>query len=384
MNILVVGAGFTGATAARYLADKGHKVKIIDKRSHIGGNAYDEFNENGVLVHEYGPHVFFTDNQLVWNFISKFSSWIEYKPNANALIDNKFLSMPFNFNAFKALFSNEEMDELLNRLKLMYKDQRNVFILDMIDSDDELIKNAALKLYEKDYLPYNMKQWGLKPENIDFSVTARIPIRLSEESHLKDSKYQYMPKNGYTALFKDLLNHGNITIELGIEFKGLNNLDNVQAVLYTGMVDRLFDYKYGELPYRTIEFKKDKSKDKFELPSIVVYYPSLECEYTRKTDYSYLPNNLDKSSNVIITETPKQYIHDNELPYYVVLTDESKRLYNKYLTDIKSLKKLFVAGRLADFKYYNMDNAIERGLEIAEEIDGYINGKRRDYYDKRP
>ncbi len=378
MEILIVGAGFTGSCAARRLAENGHRVKVIDKRLHVGGNAYDELDSNGVLIHSYGPHMFFTDDDEVVKFVSKFCSWIEYEPYAYTVIDDKLLSMPFNNLAFKTLLGEERYSAFWLRVKEKYGEKRNVFILDMINSDDELIKGAAMLLYEKDYLPYNIKHWGLKPDEIDFSVTARIPVRLTEECRLKDSKYQLLPKHGYTSLFNNMLNHPNITLALNTEFNN-DRQDKNTIVLYTGMLDRFFDYCYGELPYRAIKFSKDSTAKPHRLRDIAEYYPDLSLPYTRKTDYSFLPNNKGCEHGTVITEQPVQYNHTEELPFYVVLTETSKKLHKRYLNLAKKNKNLFVGGRLADFRYYNMDDAVKRGLQLADEIIEFTkSGERHD------
>lgn len=378
-EVIIIGCGITGSTAARYLAERGFRIKIYEKRDHIGGNCYDKFEDNQILVHQYGPHVFFTDNEKVWDFISRFSSWNEYRSKAYANIDDKYLSMPFNFKTFDEIYP-EKSEELKAILQKKYKGKRNINILEMLQSECDIIREAAELIYKKDYLPYNMKQWGLKPEQIDYSVTARIPVRLSYDDNLKDNKYQYMPHEGFTKMFERMLEHENISIKLNSNVPNVENLLKEKIVLYTGRLDKLYDFEFGELSYRTLRFKKQVVRDKGpDLGNLVIYYPSLDCKYTRKTDYRYLPNNCGQKGSIIISELSMHYHDSEEEPFYVVLTNESKIKYSKYLAKCRSKENLFVAGRLADYKYYNMDDAIARGLEISQQIEQYImNGEKND------
>nr|WP_315024636.1 UDP-galactopyranose mutase [uncultured Aminipila sp.] len=382
MEVIIIGCGITGTTAARYLAERGFRIKIYEKRNHIGGNCYDKFEDNQILIHQYGPHVFFTDNEQVWNFISRFSLWSEYRSKAYVKIDDKYLSMPFNFQTFDEIYP-EKSKELRIELQKEYNGKRNIYILEMLQSECDIIREAAKMLYKKDYLPYNMKQWGLKPEQIDFSVTARIPVRLSYDDNLKDNKYQYMPNEGFTKMFERMLAHENISVQVNTNVSDVDSLLKGKIVLYTGRLDKLYDFEFGELSYRTLDFKKQVVQGgENDLGSLVVYYPSLECGYTRKTDYRYLHNNFEQNGSIIISEFPMDYHDNEEEPFYVVLTNDSKIKYSKYLDKSKSKKNLFVAGRLADYKYYNMDDAVARGLEIAQQIEQYImNGEKND--DKR-
>jgi len=245
MEVIIIGCGITGITAARYLAECGFRIKIYEKRNHIGGNCYDKYEYNQVLVHQYGPHVFFTDNDEVWNFISRFSFWSEYRSKAYANIDDKYLSMPFNFHTFDEIYP-EKSEELRIELQNKYKGKRNIYILEMLQSECDIIREAAKMLYKKDYLPYNMKQWGLKPEQIDFSVTARIPVRLSYDDNLKDNKYQYMPNEGFTKMFERMLAHENISVQVNTNVSDVDSLLKEKIVLYTGRLDKLYDFEFGE------------------------------------------------------------------------------------------------------------------------------------------
>lgn len=368
MKYLIIGCGISGATIGRILAEKGNTVEIWERRNHIAGNMYDYIDDHGILVHQYGPHIFHTNNEKVWEFINRFEEWKPFKLVCGAVWDGKYTPTAFNFKTIDTFYGAEEAEKLKKKLLDAYPGRDFTTVVEVLEHPDPDIKAYAEFLFENDYAPYTAKQWGISPKKIDPSILKRVPLRLSyDESYFTD-KYEAMPVHSYTEMFQNMLNHPNIIVELGIE--ALDRLKIVNdsiiingretekiSVIYTGALDELLKYKYGELPYRSLRFEW-KYEDKESLQNApVVAYPK-ELGYTRITEYKKLPiQNVNGTSYAI--EYPLSYVPDNDTePYYPVLTTESKVCYNKYLESVKKIKGLYTCGRLSDFKYYNMDEAI--------------------------
>ena len=379
MKCLVVGCGLSGAVVARQLAEKNIRVTILEKRSHIAGNLYDFVDEHGILVHKYGPHTFHTNDKELFNYISKFHQWEPYALHCGAEINGLITPTPFNFKTIDQFFDSGSAFELKKNLKRYFGNRRFVTVLEVLGSPDKLIRNYGEFLFENDYRLYTAKQWGMDPSFVDPSILKRVPLRLDYSEGYFDDVYQVMPKESYCCFFEELLNHPNIDVNL--ETNALDYIyidqdtkdlffDGIKVnfpVVYTGQLDVLFKFKFGILPYRSLRFEW-KHEDRKEIqPYAVVAYPQ-ERNYTRIVEFNKLPLQICKGTTYEI-EFPEAYIYGaNMEPYYPVLTQQSQNTYLKYSRMANSMHNLFCCGRLADFKYYNMDQALKAALAVAEII----------------
>lgn len=372
----IVGSGIVGAILAHELSEMGTKVEIWEKRNHIGGNLYDFTDKYGIHVHLYGPHIFHTKIERVWDYVNKYCEFGEYNLVCGSVMDGKCVPTSFDFQSVDTFFPNEA-EIIKNHIKVVFKNCDSATILDMLDADDAYVNKFAKFLYDNDYAPYTAKQWGIKPEEVDRDVFKRVPILFSYGSKYFDDPHQGIPKKGYTELIKTLLDNENISVKTEYDalshikvcddkiFIDGNRTDGV--VIYTGPLDELFDCRYGKLPYRSLRFEwKHEDIDSFQdMP--VVAYPQAE-GYTRITEYKKLPyQNVKGTSYAVEYPMPYRNGEDNE-PYYPVITDESKQLYSKYMRLADATENLVYCGRLADFKYYNMDQAVHRALCVADEL----------------
>lgn len=380
-DAIVIGCGLSGAVIARSLAEeKGKKVLLLERRNHIGGNMYDYVDENGILVHKYGPHTFHTNNKKLYEYMCRFAEWEEYHLTCGAVIDNKYTPTPFNFQTIDDFFTGEQADAIKHAIQTEYPGAKHATVLELLEHKNEWIRTFAQFLFEKDYSLYTAKQWGVSPEEIDPSVLKRVPIRFDYRIGYFDDRYQVMPQKSYTYFFEQVLEHENITVKLGTDAKEWMNLEepNKQIfirgelfegpVVYTGAIDELFEGKFGWLPYRSLRFewKHEKRKSFQEAP--VVAYPQAK-EFTRITEYTKLPTQEvgDQTSYAIEYSIPCNSGEKVE-PYYPVLTEAAQQMYEKYVREAKKYINLFLCGRLAEFKYYNMDQALERALAVSEQI----------------
>lgn len=380
MQALIVGCGLTGSVIARFLAEKlNKKVVIWDRRNHIGGNMYDYYDEHGILVHKYGPHTFHTKKEYLYDYMCQFAEWKEYKLTCMAQINGKFTPTPFNFQTIDDFYDKKEADDLKKRIRNEFGNKVTATVVEVLNCNDEKIRKYAQFLFDNDYSLYTAKQWGISASEVDPSILKRVPLRFSYDIGYFDDEYQVMPATTFTDFFKSLLNHKNIEIKLGIEaLEHLNvDLQNNKVfidgkykdipIIYTGALDELFDNCYGKLPYRSLRFewKYEDIDSKQDAP--VVAYPQAE-GFTRITEYKKLPVQ-DVKGTTYAVEYPLSYNENVKMePYYPVLTEKSQRIYSKYLEKASNIKNLFLAGRLADFKYYNMDQALERALNICKEL----------------
>lgn len=381
MDAIVVGAGLTGATIARHIAENmGKRVLVLEKRQHIGGNLYDYINDQGILVHKYGPHTFHTNKKELIEFICKFSQWDEYRLTCGAVIDGKYTPTPFNFETIDDFFDCNKAGNIKKAIKEAYPNEDKSTILELLSHSNELIRGYARFLYEKDYSLYTAKQWGISPEEIDPSVLKRVPVRFNYEIGYFDDIYQVMPHVSYTSFFEKLLEHPNIKVQTGSDFIKMARIrddcivfregDFSGSIIYTGAIDELLGYRYGQLPYRSLEFEwKNEDIMSFQ-EAPVVAYPQAE-GYTRITEYTKLPvQHVGKKTTYAIEYPIPFYKGMKKEPYYPVLTRESQERYHLYYQDAQKIKNLFLCGRLADFKYYNMDEALEHAMEICKMLKG--------------
>jgi UDP-galactopyranose mutase len=377
-NYIIIGAGFAGSVIAERIANVlNEKVLIIEKRDHIGGNCYDYKDKNGILIHKYGPHLFHTDYKEIFDYLSNFTDWHIYHHKVLAFIDGKKVPIPFNLNTlymvFPEILARRIEEKLLNR----YPYNSKVPILDLKKEEDEDLKLLANYIYEKVFLNYTAKQWGLKPEDIDPEVTGRVPIYISRDERYFTDRYQAVPVEGYTKIFERMLNHPNIKLMLNTDFKEVMEIDLENKkiyflgqefkgkVIFTGMIDELFEYKFGALPYRSLDLKfKALERDYFQ-EATVVNYPN-DYDFTRITEFKHI-HPVESKKTVILKEYPKAYQAGKDIPYYPVFKEESKELYNKYRKLSDGFENLILAGRLADYRYYDMDDIVKRALEVFEE-----------------
>ena len=384
-DVIVIGAGFAGATIAERMAnDNDKKVLVIDKREHIAGNMYDYVDENGILIHKYGPHLFHTNLDNVYEYLSKFTEWFNYEHRVLGMVNNKLVPIPFNLTSIDESFDKEKSEHLKKVLLNKFELEKKIPILELKKINDKDINELAEFIYKNVFLYYTMKQWGQTPDQIDPNVTNRVPVFLSRDDRYFQDKYQFMPKNGYTKLFEKMLENNNIDLKLGLNAVDIIDIkdnkiyiENQQfdgKLIYTGAIDELLNYKYGDLPYRSLDFVFETKEVEFFQPVGTVNYPTKEDKFTRITEYKHMTMENCKSSNTtIMKEYPCQYNKNNDkgnIPYYPILNDNSNKLYNKYLDDVKKVDNLYLLGRLAQYKYYNMDLVINEALKLYDELKG--------------
>ena len=362
---LVVGAGFSGATIARLLAERfNEEVLVIDKKNHIAGNCYDYKDKNGIMVHKYGSHIFLTNNETVWNFLKPFTGFNQYMHKVVAVIDGIETTIPFNFNTLYDVFPYTLAKRLEEKLLEKFEYNKKVPILEFQKQDDADLKFLANFVYEKVFLHYTTKQWGVTPEDVDGAVTDRVPVYLSVDDRYFQDKYQGIPLKGYTEVVKSMLNHKNIKLKLNTDFKDIKK--DYDRIFYTGAIDEYFDYELGQLPYRSVNFKFEEYDYEFYQNNSVVNYPC-NYDFTRIHEYKHY---LNDSSNktVIAKEYSEPFKLGKNERYYPIPKDENTELYAKYLEKAKELKNVYFLGRLGDYKYYDMDKAIARAIELFETL----------------
>ena len=377
-DFVIIGAGLSGCVLANKLASKGKKVLILEKRNHVGGNVYDEVDkETNVIVQKYGPHIFHTNNEIVWSYIKAFCEWVPFEVKCGASINGFCSPSPFNFKTIDYFFSKDSQ-AIKDALISEYPNRETVTIVELLESKNRLIQDYASFLFKEDYSLYTAKQWGISPEQVDVNVLKRVPVRLDYKEKYFTDKYQFMPKKGFTALIRALLANKNIVVKTNCEalnfLKLYNdsfvlNIDGCQlaSLIWTGPIDRLFDYKYGLLPYRSLDFEYKRINIPKYQDYAVVAYPKAK-GYTRITDYNQLPSQMCLTT-IIAVEYPKQYSLESKTdPYYPINSEANLSLYRKYFDDFKKIKKAHLLGRLALYKYYNMDQIIFEALQLADNL----------------
>jgi UDP-galactopyranose mutase len=366
---LIVGAGFTGSVLAERIASQlGQKVLVVEQRHHIGGNAYDYYNEHGVLVHQYGPHIFHTNAKLIWDYLSQFTQWYSYYHHVLAVVDGNQIPLPFNLNSLYALFPPHYADKLVQQLLEQYGFNVKVPILKIRqEARGDDLTFLADYIYKKVFYNYTLKQWNFTPEELSPSVTARVPIYISRDDRYFQDQFQGLPKQGYTVLFQRLLNHPNIKILLNTSYQEIKTEIGYQNMIFTGAIDEFFEYQCGELPYRSLEFQSIYIHQNQIQPVGTINYPN-EYHYTRTTEFKYLTGQQVYGSTYI-EEYPQPYQPGKNIPYYPIPKTEYRELYKKYQQEADKLAgRVVFAGRLADYQYYNMDQAVARALSLFERI----------------
>jgi UDP-galactopyranose mutase len=352
-DYLVVGAGFAGATIAeRLAAHAGKTVLICDKRPHIGGNAYDHYDEAGVLVHKYGPHIFHTNSRDVYDYLSCFTEWRPYQHRVRACVDGQLLPIPINLDTVNQMYgTNYTSFELEQFFKSVAEPVPQV-----TTSEDVIVSKVGRELYEKFFRNYTRKQWALDPSELDASVTARVPVRTNRDDRYFTDTYQVMPLHGYTRMFERMLSHPNIKILLNAEFREIERAIPHREVIFTGPIDEYFDYRFGRLPYRSLEFQFETKNVAVAQPAPVINYPN-ENAYTRVTEFKYLTGQEHPKTTLVY-----EYSRAEGDPYYPIPRAENAALYKKYQELAEATDGVRFLGRLGTYKYYNMDQVVAQAL----------------------
>jgi UDP-galactopyranose mutase len=362
-DFLIVGAGLSGAVLAERLANKeGKKVLIVDKRNHIGGNTFDYFDSDGVLVHKYGPHIFHTNSLDVFNYLGKFTEWRPYEHRVLASVDGLMVPIPINMNTINTLYGlNLSSEEVSNYLQAKAEKKDRI-----VTSEDVVLSHVGKDLYEKFFKGYTRKQWGMDPSELDASVAARIPTRSNRDNRYFTDTYQAMPLHGYTRMFEKMLDHPNISVMLNTDYKDIEKWIPYNKMIYTGPVDYFFNHCYGHLPYRSIEFKFKTFEQETYQPTGTVNYPNDQA-YTRITEFKYLTGQKHNKTTIVF-EYPKA---DGD-PYYPVPRPENAELYKKYQLLAQTTPNVYFSGRLATYKYYNMDQVVAQSLTLFKKIQAEV------------
>jgi UDP-galactopyranose mutase len=358
-DYMIVGAGFAGCVLAERLASVGNKkVILVEQRDHIGGNAYDYFNSHGILVHKYGPHIFHTNSKKVFDYLSKFTTWRPYEHRVLASVDGQLVPLPINLDTINSLYglhlSAEEVGDFFNR-----KAEK----IDVVRTSEELVlSKVGRDLYEKFFKGYTRKQWDLDPSQLDASVAARIPFRTNKDNRYFTDTYQAMPLHGYTRMFRNMLSHPNIKVLINTDYKEVVDIIPFKQMIYTGPVDSYFNFCFGPLPYRSIEFKFDTFETEVFQPTGTINFPN-EHPYTRITEFKYLTGQKHHKTSIVY-----EYPVAEGDPYYPIPRPENAELYKKYKKLADQLQYTYFTGRLATYRYYNMDQVVAQSLTLFEKL----------------
>jgi UDP-galactopyranose mutase len=378
-DCLVIGCGMAGTVIARELAERaGKKVLILEMRDHIGGNACDFMDENGIFVHRYGPHIFHTDSKRVFDYLSRFTKWRNYSHEVVGNIHGQLMPIPFNLNSLHLAFDHSKAVRIEQKLIDIYGFGSKVPILDLRQQSDPELAEIADFIYNNIFLYYTQKQWGLAPDEIDSLVTARVPVFISYDNRYFQDTYQGIPAKSYTSLFEHMLNHPNIELNLNSDARRLLRLESGKvyfdgslfngSLVYSGPIDELFDCRYGRLPYRTLDFVFETHNTTWYQPKGTVNYP-VDQEYTRITEFKHLTGQALEGRTTIVKEYPRAYNgYDSETPYYPIQNPENLALYEQYRKLIDEFPQFYLLGRLAEYKYYNMDAIVKKALELADTL----------------
>jgi UDP-galactopyranose mutase len=361
IDYLIVGAGFAGSVLAERLATvAGKRVLICDKRNHIGGNAYDHYNDAGILVHKYGPHIFHTNSRDVFEYLSKFTQWRQYEHHVLASVDGLLVPIPINLETINKLYNlNLSSAEMAQFLESVAEKREQV-----LTSEDAVVSKVGRELYEKLFRNYTRKQWDLDPSELDAAVTARLPVRTSRDTRYFTDTYQAMPLHGYTRMFENMLDHPNIKIVLNADYQEVAEEVKYREMIYTGPVDEFFEFRFGKLPYRSLQFKHEThDRDRFQQEA-VVNYPN-EQLYTRITEFKYLTGQVHPKTSIVY-----EYPQADGDPYYPVPKPENQELYLQYKALAESTVGVHFVGRLATYKYYNMDQVTAQALSVFRKLEG--------------
>jgi UDP-galactopyranose mutase len=363
-EIVIIGAGISGAVLAEGYASIGKKVLVIKKRDHIAGNCYDYVDENGILVSKYGAHLFHTNYEDVWAYVNRFATWYKWEHRVLANVEGKLVPIPVNIQTVNQLFdlnitSEEEMIKWLDNNRPFIEAPRN--------GEEAALARVGPVLYEKMFKHYTKKQWDKYPEELDAAVLNRIPVRTNFDDRYFSDKYQALPVGGYTRLFERIFDHPNITIRLNTDYFDVKDqMEQPEKLFYTGPIDRYFDFKYSmeeKLEYRSIRFMSETINQEYFQENSVVNYPGTEVDFTRIIEYKHFGNQKSDKTTIV-----KEYTVDGGEPYYPILNERNRRIYEKYNQEAQKLTDVYFVGRLANYKYFNMDEAFKNALDLFENL----------------
>lgn len=379
-DMIVVGAGYAGSVCARRVAEgAGFRVAVLERREHIAGNAYDYVNDEGILVHKYGPHIYHTYSERVHEFLSRFTKWTDYQHKVLANIHGTLMPVPFNHTSLKLAFGEDRGEELYRKLVDTFGEDKKVPIMELRQKNDPDLQEVADYVYENVFLYYTMKQWGQTPDQIDPSVTGRVPVFIGDDDrYFPQAPYQGMPEDGYTVLFEHMLDHDLIDVFVGVDARDIFTLDenNVSVcgkvyggeIVYTGPLDELFNLDLGALPYRTLDMQFETlEQDQFQ-PVGTVNYTTSE-DFTRITEFKNMTGQVVPGKTTIMKEFSHAYEPGSgQTPYYAIIDPRNRALYERYLERVQNLTNFHPVGRLAEYRYYDMDAVTDSALELSDEI----------------
>lgn len=359
MKFLIVGAGFAGAVSAHELAEAGHQVLVVDRRDHIGGNAYDVKDTHDILIHQYGPHIFHTNSERIFNYLSQFTQWRPYEHRVSGVVNGKEYPFPINRDTLNQLYNLNLTEQQAAEYFEKVREPRDP----VQTSEDVVLNSVGRDLYEKFFLNYTKKQWGLDPSQLKAGVAARIPTRTNTDDRYFTDTYQAMPLHGYTVMFENMLNHPNIIVQLSMDYKDLIKQQiEYDHLIYTGPIDAFYDYQFGHLPYRSLRFEHEHL-DTAQYQSVgTVNYPN-DYDFTRITEFKHLTGQEAASTSIV-----REYPTDEGDPYYPIPRTENEQLFKQYQALANAEEKVTFVGRLAEYRYYNMDQVVGAALAAVSKI----------------
>jgi UDP-galactopyranose mutase len=360
---LIVGAGFAGSVMAERIAsERNERVLVIDRRGHIGGNAYDHRDKAGILIHQYGPHIFHTNSEQIFSYLSRFTRWRPYEHRVLAQVDGILVPIPINLDTVNRLYGLDLTPEDLE----CWFARRAESVSEIKTSEDVVISRVGRELYEKFFRGYTRKQWGIDPSELDKSVTSRVPVRTNRDDRYFTDDFQYMPIEGYTRMFERMLDHPKITTMLSTDYADIRDSGLCSRTIFTGPIDEYFEYRYGKLPYRSLHFKHATLDQEWRQPVAVVNYPQTE-EYTRVTEYKHLTGQSHPMTSVTF-----EYPSDRGDPYYPIPRAENQALFKKYERRANATSDVWFVGRLATYRYYNMDQVVGQALSTFRRLNATV------------
>ena len=371
-DYLIVGAGLSGTMLARNLAESDFKILLLEKNNHIDGCCYDETDAQGIVVHRYGAHIVHTNFKDVWQFLSRFTKWRDYEHEVLCCVDGSYIPIPFNFHSLIKVFNGRALP-IQDMLIQKYRWKTKISILDLMNSKETLLKDVGDYIYQKIFKNYTIKQWGMEPYEISTEVIRRVPVYTDYDNRYFTDTYQGIPQDGYTPMTQAMLLHPNIELRLQTSFESVCVFEDGKITLqgrpfdgmliYTGPLDKLFQYKFGYLPYRSLKFEFESLKTDHYQPKAVINYPN-DYDYTRIIEFKHLTGQQCRGT-AICREYPQAFEPTVNEPFYSLMTTRSRQAYDAYATEAKRFDNLILAGRLADFRYYDMDDAVNNALDLA-------------------
>ena len=371
MKCCIVGAGLSGAVVAREMAEAGHICLVIDEREHVAGNCYTERDEKtGIMVHVYGPHIFHTSDEEVWSYIQKYADMMPYVNRVKAISKGNVYSLPINLHTINQFFGKSftpyEAEEFIRNIGIKFENEPKNF-------EEQALKLIGEELYKSFFYGYTKKQWGVEPSKLPAEILKRLPIRFTYDDNYYNSKFQGIPKEGYTKMIENILCHPNISLKLNIQFESIDKgKHHYDLVFYSGKIDRYFDYKFGRLPYRTLDFEKFYTDNDFQ-GNAVMNYSDPEVKFTRITEHKYFaPWEDNKSGSICYKEYSRDCL-ENDIPYYPIRFSNKQEKIDKYIKYAKNEKNVVFIGRLGTYQYLDMHVSIREALDISKKV---INNKR--------